>query len=209
VRVIFILFGIDKTGTLTLNELTFDKPYLAKKGNSNPSTATDTSYTEEELLLYAYLTSEPGATDAIELATRRGAEESVAILKERGNGSIEVPGYKVVAFVPFNPVSKYTEATVLDKKTNQKFRCVKGAPQVIISMCNNHAEATKKVNQFASQGLRSLGVAKTVDEEMKTFEMVGLISLLDPPRVDSAETIKECIKLGIQVLIYSSNLRSK
>jgi H+-transporting ATPase len=179
--------------------LSFDKPYLAKKGNSNPATITEINYTEEELLLYAYLASEPGATDAIEFATRRGAEETLSILKEREKGSIEIPGYKVVSFVPFNPVSKYTEATAVEKKTNEKFRCVKGAPQVIIALCNNHREATKKVEKFASQGLRALGVAKTVDPEMKKFEMIGLISLIDPPRVDSAHTIKECMKLGIQV----------
>lgn len=123
-------------------------------------------------------------------------------MKKREKGSIEVPGFKVVAFVPFNPVSKYTEATVVDKKTNEKFRCIKGAPQVIIALCNDHREATKNVEKFATQGLRALGVAKTVDADMKKFEMIGLISLLDPPRVDSADTIKECIKLGIQVLSF-------
>lgn len=195
----YYLISIDKTGTLTLNELTFDEPYLANKGNSNPSTATDIKYTEEELLLYAYLASEPGATDAIEVATRRGAEETVPLLKAREANTIEVPGYKVVGFIPFNPISKYTEATVNDLKAQEKFRCVKGAPHVIIEMCNNHKEASKKVEKFALQGLRALGVAKTVDAEMKTFEMIGLISLLDPPRVDSGSTIQECMKLGIQV----------
>lgn len=150
--------------------------------------------------MYAYLASEPGATDAIEVATRRGAEGAVPILKEREKNTIEVPGFKVVGFVPFNPISKYTEATVNNTTTNEKFRCIKGAPQVIIAMCNNHREATQKVEKFATQGLRALGVAKTVDPEMKKFEIIGLISLLDPPRIDSASTIKECMKLGIQVL---------
>lgn len=182
-----------------MNELTFDEPYLAKKGNLGPSPGTGANYTEDELLLYAYLASEPGATDAIEVATRRGAEATVSILKEREKNTIGVPGFKVVGFVPFNPISKYTEATVNNNQTNEKFRCIKGAPQIIIAMCNNHREATLKVEKFAKQGLRALAVAKTVDAEMKKFELIGLISLLDPPRIDSAETIKQCMKLGIQV----------
>ena len=182
-----------------MNELTFDKPYLAKKGNSNPSTVKEESYSEDDLLLYAYLASEPGATDAIEIATRRGAEATLAILKSRAEHSLEIPGFKILSFVPFNPVSKFTEAITLNNSTQERFRCIKGAPQVIISMCNNHQEASKAVIKFASMGLRALAVAKTVDPDMKKFEMIGLISLLDPPRIDSAETIKRCMALGIQV----------
>ena len=186
---------------MTLNELTFDEPYLAKIGNSDPQNTKKENYSEEELLLYAYIASEPGATDAIELATRRGAEEKVSILKKRGPNSIEIPGFKINAFIPFNPVSKYTEATATNTNTKEQFKCIKGAPHVIIHICNNHRDATKKVEQLASMGLRALAVAKTVDAEMKKFEMIGLISLLDPPRADSAQTIKECMKLGIQVNI--------
>ena len=41
----------------------------------------------------------------------------------------------------------------------------------------------------ASRGLRSLGVARSLDDG-QTWQLVGLISLLDPPRPDSAETIR-------------------
>src|SRR5271163_3178674 len=48
----------DKTGTLTLNELTFDEPYLCP------------GYSKSDILLYAYLSAEPGANDPIESAVR-------------------------------------------------------------------------------------------------------------------------------------------
>lgn len=183
-----------------MNELSFDKPYLANKGNTAKKLqGTGVPYSEEELLLNAYLASEPGATDAIELATRKGAERLVKILNNRKEGAIDVPGYKVVGFVPFNPVTKYTEATILDLSTGVKFKCIKGAPQVIISICGEHADASKAVLTLAQRGLRALGVARTIDDKMENFEMIGMISLLDPPRPDSAQTIKECIKLGVGV----------
>lgn len=145
------------------------------------------------------MASEAGATDAIEIATRRGAEDFVPILKGRGKNSLDVPGFKVLAFVPFNPVTKYTEATIQNLSTGETFKCIKGAPQVIITKCGEHGEAAHSVLKFAQRGLRALGVARTIDEKKETYEMIGMISLLDPPRPDSAATIKECIRLGVNV----------
>lgn len=50
----------------------------------------------------------------------------------------------------------------------------------------------------ASRGLRSLGVAQSLDDGA-TWELVGLLSLLDPPRPDSAETIRLSQTLGVEV----------
>ncbi|KAJ3160888.1 hypothetical protein HDU86_008250 [Geranomyces michiganensis] len=195
----------DKTGTLTLNELTFDKPYLAKHGNTtNDFEGNGESYTDQDLLTYAYMASEPGAQDAIELAVRSAAEERVEILKQRV-GQHDIPGYKVNGFIPFNPTSKYTEATVTNTATGEKFRTIKGAPPVIVRMVGGHDQATAAVTDFAHRGLRALGVARTVDAEMTKFEMVGMISLLDPPRPDSAHTIAECLKLGIVVKMITGD----
>ncbi|KAJ3095408.1 hypothetical protein HDU97_006990 [Phlyctochytrium planicorne] len=198
----------DKTGTLTLNELSFDKPYLAKKNSTNSNLqGNGESYTSEELLLHAYFASEPGAMDAIELAVRRAAEDTLTILHENkvNKASHEVPGFKQVSFVPFSPDTKYTEATIMNLTTGETFRCVKGAPHVIVHIVNGHDEATKAVLGLAKRGLRALGVARTVDKEMTKFEMVGMISLLDPPRPDSAQTILECAELGIAVKMITGD----
>ncbi|KAI9096665.1 hypothetical protein DFS34DRAFT_581197 [Phlyctochytrium arcticum] len=195
----------DKTGTLTLNELTFDKPYLSNHGNhSKDFHGTGVPYTDQDLLTYAYMASEPGAQDAIEMAVRFAAEDRVEILKQRV-GQHDIPGYKVNGFIPFNPTSKYTEATVTNTATGERFRTIKGAPPVIVSMVGGHQEATDAVNDFARRGLRALGVARTFDPEMTKFEMVGMISLLDPPRPDSAHTIAECEKLGITVKMITGD----
>ena len=58
--------------------------------------------------------------------------------------------------------------------------------------CNNY------IAQRASNGLRSLGVAVSHDGG-NSMELAGLISLLDPPRSDSAATIKRAQEMGIQV----------
>ncbi|KAI8087638.1 plasma-membrane proton-efflux P-type ATPase [Gilbertella persicaria] len=182
----------DKTGTLTLNELTFDKPWLTN------------GYSEQDILLYSYLAAEPGANDPIESAVRRAAEGQLDILKNRANAR-EIPGYKVTKFSPFNPVTKMTQATILDLATNESFHVAKGAPQVITSLVGGDDEAVHAVNSLARRGLRALGVAKSVVGSTEKFELVGMISLLDPPRPDSLSTIAECNALGVDVKMITGD----
>ncbi|KAI8911846.1 hypothetical protein EDD86DRAFT_269559 [Gorgonomyces haynaldii] len=196
----------DKTGTLTMNKLSFDKPFLTNKGNTSADfIGTGVQYTDEDLLLNSFFSSEPGAEDPIESAIRKAATSTVKVLREREVQDHHIPGYKVNNFIPFNPTAKHTEATVTNLTTGEKFRVIKGAPQVVIKICGGHDEATAAVINFAGRGLRALGVARTVDPEMTKFELVGLISLLDPPRPDSAQTIKECNELGIGVKMITGD----
>jgi plasma-membrane proton-efflux P-type ATPase len=183
----------DKTGTLTLNELTFDEPWLS--GN----------YTADDILLYSYLAAEPGANDPIEFAVRRAAEGSLDVLKNRPPKTFDVPGYKVTAFQPFNPTTKMTEATIMDLSTKQSFRVAKGAPQVITRLAGGSDDAVNAVNSLARRGLRALGVARTIPGDLTKFELVGMISLLDPPRPDSAATIRDCNLLGVDVKMITGD----
>ncbi|KAG2234501.1 hypothetical protein INT48_004880 [Thamnidium elegans] len=182
----------DKTGTLTLNELTFDKPWLTN------------GYDEDDILLYSFLAAEPGANDPIESAVRRAAETQLDILKDRQNAR-EIPGYKVTKFSPFNPTTKMTQATIMDLTTNQPFSVAKGAPQVITQLVGGDDDAVRAVNSLARRGLRALGVAKTVPGSTDKFELVGMISLLDPPRPDSHTTIAECNALGVDVKMITGD----
>ncbi|KAI7901860.1 plasma-membrane proton-efflux P-type ATPase [Cokeromyces recurvatus] len=190
----------DKTGTLTLNELTFDKPWLKN------------DYSEEDILLYSYLGAEPGTNDPIESAIRRAAESQLDILQNRKNNR-DIPGYKVIQFIPFDPVTKMTKATVVDLTSNETWSIVKGAPQVITKLVGGDDEAVHAVNSLARRGLRALGVAKSIkvssheekEEEEEEYEMIGMISLLDPPRPDSQSTIAQCNALGVYVKMITGD----
>mmetsp|Transcript_826 Transcript_826/g.1342 ORF Transcript_826/g.1342 Transcript_826/m.1342 type:complete len:1022 (-) Transcript_826:133-3198(-) len=179
----------DKTGTLTLNQLTLDNPFL------------NGSAQQEDLLFTAYLASEAGANDAIEIAVRAAAESTVPTLQGKKTQS-EIPGFRVLQFIPFNPVSKYTQSTVQNLSTGETYKVAKGAPQVIIRLCGGHQDAHCAVLEFAKRGLRALGVARTYNDK---WELVGLLSLLDPPRPDSADTIRDVAEYGVDTKMITGD----
>ncbi|KAG0248378.1 hypothetical protein BG011_000139 [Mortierella polycephala] len=181
----------DKTGTLTLNELTFDEPYVCE------------GFAPNDLLLYSYLASEFGANDPIELAVRQAAESQVPLLRNRVSEN-KVPGYEISHFVPFNPSVKYTQATVRDVSNGTTFKVAKGAPQIILKLVGGHDAAVKAYTSMAKRGLRALGVARTV-AGTDQWSLVGLAAMLDPPRPDSAETIARCQRMGITVKMVTGD----
>ena len=66
-------------------------------------------------------------------------------------------------------------------------------------------KAQGQVNDLAAKGYRTLGVART-DVQGK-WEFLGLLSLSDPPRDDSASTIAAARKMGLQVrMVTGDNL---
>ncbi len=180
----------DKTGTMTLNELTFDEPWLTS------------GFTKSDILLYSYLCSEQSTNDAIEIAIISAAKRELDVLKNRDDD--DVPGYKVSSFIPFNPSKKSSQATVVNLETKETFQIAKGAPQVIVKLAGGNEEALQAVNELAKKGLRALGVAKT-DPKNNRWKLVGFISLLDPPRPDTKETIEKCRHLGVNIKMITGD----
>ncbi|WP_307811860.1 HAD-IC family P-type ATPase [Lactobacillus helveticus] len=58
--------------------------------------------------------------------------------------------------------------------------------------------------QLAKRGYRALGVAESKDEG-KTWIVLGVLSMFDPPRDDSKKTIEECKREGISVKMITGD----
>ncbi|KAF4350596.1 hypothetical protein F8388_016321 [Cannabis sativa] len=85
----------------------------------------------------------------------------------------------------------------------------------ILSLCNCKEDFKRKVHavidKFAERGLRSLAVSRQeVPEKSKesagsAWQFVGLLPLFDPPRHDSAETIRRALNLGVNVKMITGD----
>jgi H+-transporting ATPase len=176
----------DKTGTLTQNRLTLGEPQTFDGGDV------------DRLILTAALASKAENNDSIDSAV-------IDALDDPGL----LDGFKSLAFMPFDPVGKRTEATVSDTN-GHRFKVTKGAPQVIMDLAGLDRQTRKKadvvVDGLAQKGQRTLGVARTRGED-GPWQFMGILPLFDPPREDSAETIAQAQAHGIQVkMVTGDNL---
>ncbi|XP_071910158.1 ATPase 8, plasma membrane-type isoform X2 [Coffea arabica] len=185
----------DKTGTLTLNKLTVDKQMIE---------VFPKNMDKDSVVLYAARASRTENQDAIDASIVNMLSDP----KEARAGITELH------FLPFNPVEKRTAITYIDSNGDWH-RSSKGAPEQIIDLCELKGEVRKKahdiIDNFANRGLRSLGVARqAVPEKNKEsaggpWEFIGLLPLFDPPRHDSAETIKKALDLGVNVKMITGD----
>ncbi len=175
----------DKTGTLTKNQLTLGEPITIGAKN------------KEELILYGALACKKEDNDAIDQAILTALKEKRALKQ-----------FRILHFTPFDPVRKRTEAEI-QTNDGKIIKVTKGAPQVILALTNPDAKTTQKVheiiNKFAEQGYRTIGVA--ISRDKKSWELLGILPMFDPPREDSAETIKHAKRYGITVkMVTGDNL---
>jgi len=176
----------DKTGTLTQNKLTLGDPFCV---NGIPA---------DQVILNAALASREEDKDTIDLAVIGGLKNDQAL-----------KGYQVVHFQPFDPVHKRTEDTV--KGTDGKqFKVAKGAPQVILALAANSAQVKaavdKAVNEFATRGFRSLGVARAEGDGQ--WQFIGVLPMFDPPRDDARATIATARQMGVSVKMVTGDARA-
>ncbi|MCK5113414.1 MAG: plasma-membrane proton-efflux P-type ATPase [Phycisphaerae bacterium] len=175
----------DKTGTLTQNKLTLGDPIVL--GAKDP----------DDCILAGALASKPENKDAIDLAVIGGLKDTS-----------QLDAYKQTKFVPFDPVLKRTEGVVTCPDGAVR-RFTKGAPQVIMGMCDMELDvsetAKKSVADLAAKGYRTLGIAKAEGESGDTWKFLGILPLFDPPREDSKETIAAAKDHGIDVKMVTGD----
>eukprot|EP01103_Thecamoeba_quadrilineata_P009774 TRINITY_DN197_c0_g2_i1.p1 TRINITY_DN197_c0_g2~~TRINITY_DN197_c0_g2_i1.p1 ORF type:complete len:936 (-),score=226.49 TRINITY_DN197_c0_g2_i1:96-2903(-) len=192
----------DKTGTLTLNQLTIDEPL------------TLNGITKDQILFDALLCSRLENPDAIDTAVASCAEEYMDRYHQ----------HEVMNFLPFDPVKKRTQAQIRDPDGNVFF-VTKGAPQQILNLLKtnkkhidllNQEENTPDVAQvvhqaiedYADRGYRVIGIARancanTDGNEQWIFE--GLLPIYDPPREDTADTVEKVKGYQIKVKMITGD----
>jgi len=168
----------DKTGTLTQNALTVT--------TIRPMPGFD----EAHVLALAALASSDGGQDPVDGAIRSAVSGKTTSIAPR-----------VIKFVPFDPATKMSEATVLEPGDETQ-RVVKGAFASVIGLIQPSPTATAASEELEGKGFRVLAVAAGPPDAMK---LAGLIALSDPPRKDSAALVTELHGLGVRTIMITGD----
>jgi plasma-membrane proton-efflux P-type ATPase len=176
---------VDKTGTITMNQ-------LAVTGVIPLEHAT-----EADVLFAGALASQEANQDPIDLAF-------LAAAKERHIFN-NLPKVTPVSFAPFDAKNRRTEAVV--EQNGQRLRAMKGAVRTIAEACGLQPPAIEaleaRVNESALKGYRTLAVAR--GPETGALNLVGLVSLYDPPRPDAKQLITTLHDLGVPVKMLTGD----
>lgn len=179
----------DKTGTLTANKLSLNEPFIAPGVDPNWFMAV-------AVLASSHNVKSLDPIDKVTVIGLKDYPEAQEIL--RG-------GWKTTKFAPFDPVSKRITAEV--ERDGKKYTCAKGAPNAILRLSEFDPDTIlayrAKSQEFAQRGFRSLGVA--VREGGEPWQLLGMLSMFDPPRGDTAATIHEAIDLGVHIKMLTGD----
>lgn len=174
---------VDKTGTITLNLLAIT------------SVVPLNGAAESDALLYGALASQEANHDPIDMAFIAAARQRQLFDRNATQ----------VSFTPFDPKTRCTEALV--RLNEHDVHIVKGAVTSVAQRCNLSAGAIAKLetqtNELAQKGQRVLAVAVSSDQD--ALHLVGLVTLSDMPRPDSAKLIIELAKLGVAVKMLTGD----
>jgi len=168
----------DKTGTLTLNQLSIT--------SVDPLPGFD----ETHVLGMAALASSVGGDDPVDGAIQLAASTKIAT---------GLP--KLTGFVPFDPVKKTSEATATDPQGNSE-RIIKGAFTAVVALTAPSPAAAVIVDELEKKGFRVLAVAAGLAASPR---IVGLIALSDPPRTDSISLVSELNGLGVRTVMVTGD----
>ena len=173
---------LDKTGTITKNQLSISDPIQYGK------------FSNVDVFRYAALASRVEDNDQIDLAIIHGAQER----------KIDLKGYTVKTFKPFDPSTKTSSAVV--SFNGNEITVLKGFPESVMETCKLSSNDKNKINssidEMASKGYRTIAVAY---KDGSKWNFVGVIPMNDKPREDSKKLIDELRSLDLNVKMLTGD----
>lgn len=217
----------DKTGTLTLNQMTVEALYTdGKVAKATDEIALDNmalkimNFTNDTKIAQdGTLIGDPTETALVQFGLDHGFDVTEKVAAEPR-----------VAEIPFDSDRKLM-TTVHELSTGGFLVSVKGAPDELLKRCKEvllndgtsplndkeRNEILKTNTSLAKQALRVLGMAykfvETVPAEMdsdlveKDLVFAGLVGMIDPERKEAAEAVKVAKEAGIRPIMITGDHR--
>lgn len=186
---------VDKTGTLTKNQMTVQETF--RYGD----------FSENDLMYWAALGCETEPYDPMEKAILEYTE------------GLNINRSEIFDKILLREYSFSSETKMMGhiwQIDGMPALAAKGSPESIMPLCGlDHAEIRKlqiEQEQLAFKGYRVIAVAKrmnmqSIPGELKdnALELIGFVALADPPRETVPEAVKLCTKAGIRVVMITGD----
>ncbi|MEI7813538.1 MAG: cation-translocating P-type ATPase, partial [Coriobacteriia bacterium] len=210
------VIATDKTGTLTLNEMTVvalegpdgssigpvdlgpDAPEWAKRMLRAGIMVNDAEVTATQAV------GDPTETALVAAAQRAGLEKAVV--------ESLAPRLHEVAFT-----SERKMMTTLHQDDEGWIAYTKGAPEKVLRICALDERAASEVEstlvRLASAGLRTLAIAErrfdsrpaNLELAEERLELLGVVGMVDPPRPEVPEAIRVAQHAGVRVIMVTGD----
>lgn len=204
----------DKTGTLTQNLMSVDE--MKQYGN-----------TPKEVLYEGIAINSTASIDFSDKSKPQilGNPTEGALLLWMSKQGVDYrpirESIETIAEVPFSTERKYMATMIVSKAfKGRKVLYVKGAPEIVFSLCKDTPISKEEVNKqllaYQNRAMRTLGFAyQIVDEGEKVIDnnkvvanglcFIGVAAIADPVRADVPMSVKECIHAGINIKIVTGD----
>lgn len=196
----------DKTGTLTKNRMYVEEVYAGGKIYSRQS--IHESLQEDhgtDLLIHAFAMNNDVIED--EKNELKGDSTEIALMEVAKEHGISPKLLPRVAEIAFDSGRKLM--TTFHVYNNRIISFTKGAPDVILERCENVDKTllSQQVDRLAANGQRVLGFAYRYWSELPEnpnslehetgLQFLGLAGIIDPPREEVFDAVKQCKSAGI------------
>jgi Ca2+-transporting ATPase len=202
---------VDKTGTLTLNQMTLKR--ITAGGGSMVVAPEATQLPEElhALLEHAILASASDPFDPMERALHLAGGRVL------GQTDHLHPDWSLIRAYALSPGLAAVSQAWQRGQNGEYIIASKGAPEAIAELCHMSVEQSeelaRQVVELASEGLRVLGVARGTSSDNKlpdkhgdlSLELVGLLGFEDPLRPNVPAAVAECQTAGIRVIMITGD----
>jgi len=205
---------VDKTGTLTKNEMTvtdiyMNNQYLKLKNNS--------LYLNEEKLKLDYYQKLFEIASLCNDATENIYDPTEkALIKASKDLKLYYTNPRTNE-IPFTPENKYM--VTFNLVNNDEIAYMKGAPEIVLEKCYYiykngrilHLTTQEKnkilemQKEMSSNALRVLAFAYSKDSRLDRMIFTGLIGMIDPPREEVKQSIEQCKEAGINVVMITGD----